>query len=472
MPTFRTWLLAFVAVLARLFPVRTRRGVLTLVLSLQALVLAIGLGVVFQDVRHRVAVKLQDQILDQNIRTATSLANTMDSLKFGPAFCGSMGRERAQKMIEEMKLPASAFVLLLDEQNKIICHPDLRTKPELCGIDLTKMEVMPPGDTGGVTIGGADRGETLAGRAQFLKDGTHYIAAKYVPSMQASVVVQQPESGLLALGEAVASGTMLRAAGLGIVILSLTGTISFVLIRRHNRVLESINEGLEVEVAERVSESLAARHSLIIGLAKLAESRDSDTGAHLDRICEYSELLGKELAERFPAITPMWLANLRLASTLHDIGKVGIPDAILLKPGRLTVEERAVMEQHPMIGAETLRTVRERLGDDAMVNLSLEIALSHHEKWDGSGYPQGLRGEAIPLSARIVALADVYDALTSARVYKPAMSHTEASKIIREGAGKHFDPDVVAAFERVQAEFDRVRGELQESAGEAARLAA
>ena len=456
MPTFRRWFLALV-------PLHTRRGLLTATLVLQALILGGGLLVVFNDIRHRVALRLQDRILEQNVKTAESLARTMDELDFGPAYCGSVGRERAQKMIEELTLPAGGFVCLLDENNKIICHPRLRVEPLLCGIDLTEMQVTRPEESK-VTIGQADRDATLAGRAAFLGKGTHYLASKYIPSMNATVVVQQPESGLLAFGEAVASGSMIRSLGLGAVALGMTALVSFVLIRRHNHALEQINKGLEREVDRRVGECMATRHSLIIGLAKLAESRDTDTGEHLDRISSYSELLARQLAKTTPSITESWIDQLKLASTLHDIGKVGIPDHVLLKPGKLTPEERAIIETHPAIGASTLAAVQDRLGSDELVTMSFDVARSHHEKWDGTGYPARLKGEDIPLAARIVALADVYDALTSARVYKAAMSHQEARRIIADGRGKHFDPVVVDAFEAIHTEFERVRAELQGSA--------
>lgn len=468
MPTFGRWIQPLLALL------RTRRGLLFAILALQALVLALGLGIVFQDVRHSVAARLQDRILEQNVRTAESLAKTMEDLRFGEAYCGSVGRERAQRMIEDLTLPAGGFVCLLDDNNKIICHPRLRQEPLLCGIDLSEMSVDRPDDST-TTIAQADRDEIIAGQARFLDRGIHYLAVKYIPSMKARIVVQQPESGLLAFGEAVASGSMLRAAGLGVIILGLTGAISATLIRRHNRVLEAINLGLEQEVTVRVRESLDARHSLIIGLAKLAESRDTDTGQHLERICTYSVLLAHQLRDRFPEITDPWIDLLQLAASLHDIGKVGIPDHVLLKPGKLSPEERAIMERHPVIGAETLAAVKDRLGQDPLVDLSLHVARSHHERWDGRGYPDRIAGTEIPLAARIVSLADVYDALTSVRVYKPAFSHENATEIILAGRGTQFDPDVVDAFLRVADAFaatrDRLNPRLAEDATPA-RLAA
>jgi putative two-component system response regulator len=196
-------------------------------------------------------------------------------------------------------------------------------------------------------------------------------------------------------------------------------------------------------------------------LAKLADHRDSDTGRHLDRICAYSRLLAEAIRDQRPEIDDQWIERLTLASSMHDIGKVGVPDRILLKPGTLTHEEFDVMKRHPLIGADTLIAIRERMGDDELLRMSIEVALSHHERWDGSGYPFGLAGEQIPLSGRIVALADVYDALTSKRVYKEAFPHARAVAIIRSESGKQFDPMLVEAFERVSDGFDGIRRELQ-----------
>lgn len=451
---------AFKRLLIAIFPVHTRRGLLIVTLTLQAFVLSVGLLVVFNDIRHRVAVRLQDRILEQNVRTVESLAKTMDDMGFGLAECGTVGRERAQKMIEEIRLPAGGFVCLLDDNDKIICHPGLRADPGLCGVEMRDMRITDP-ENNDLVLGTTDRSQTIAGRGEFMDKGNHFLAAKYVPSMKARLVVQQPESGLLAFGDAVASGSMLPSAFLGAITLVLTGTISFVLIRRHNRTLEEVNRGLEREVGRRVRESLTARHSIILGLAKLAESRDTDTGDHLERIATYSAMLAIQMRPAHPEFTEEWIENLKLAASLHDIGKVGIPDHVLGKPGRLTPEERLIIEKHPAIGADTLHTLSDRMTGDALLAMSVEIARSHHEKWDGSGYPDHLAGVVIPLPARIVALADVYDALTSPRVYKPAMGHDDAFAIITAGAGTHFDPDVVKAFIDVSAQFDQVRATLQ-----------
>ncbi|MBI5863455.1 MAG: HD domain-containing protein, partial [Planctomycetes bacterium] len=182
------------------------------------------------------------------------------------------------------------------------------------------------------------------------------------------------------------------------------------------------------------------------------------------RVQCYVEILAGELAQSRPDLEVPDVPLLGIASSLHDIGKVGIPDAILLKPGRLTPAERELMESHTLIGGDCLTALRSRMPDDAFLDLACEVAFAHHERWDGKGYPFGLRGEQIPLSARIVTLADVYDALTTKRVYKPAMPHEKAVELISNSAGTQFDPDVVAAFLEREAEFRAVRERLETDA--------
>ena len=191
--------------------------------------------------------------------------------------------------------------------------------------------------------------------------------------------------------------------------------------------------------------------SSILALAKLAEARDEDTGEHLDRMKQYSRLIAELLFENgvYPGeITPEYFDQIERFSPLHDIGKVGIRDGILLKPGKLTEEEYEEMKQHTLYGARVLRAAEENIARRGrhLFGLGIEIAEGHHEKWDGSGYPAGKKGLEIPLSARIVALADVFDALTSKRPYKEAFSFDLSMSIIEEGMGKHFDPNILEVF--------------------------
>jgi PAS domain S-box-containing protein len=218
------------------------------------------------------------------------------------------------------------------------------------------------------------------------------------------------------------------------------------------------------EMEKRVLESRqlldTSRQAAIFGLARLAECRDDGTGAHLLRIREYTRILAVELAQSpqfAPVVTEHFIEDLCLSSLLHDIGKIGIPDAILLKPERLTVPEFDAMKRHCEFGSAALASAEKNSESISFLRLGQEITRFHHESWDGSGYPHGLAGEAIPLSARIVALADVYDALTSSRPYKPAYSHTQTRQLIVQDSGRRFDPAVVDAFLKREHEFQAAR---------------
>ena len=225
---------------------------------------------------------------------------------------------------------------------------------------------------------------------------------------------------------------------------------------------EEYRRNLERMVREQTVEIRQTRDMALFTLAKLAESRDSVTGQHLERMAAYSRRLAAELA-RGPyqaRIGDEFVDDLFKSSPLHDIGKVGIPDAILRKPGPLDDSERAIMRTHPRIGGDTLRQVIEMYSGRTFLAMGMEIAYHHHERWDGRGYPWGLTGERIPLSARIVALADAYDAITSDRPYKPSFDHQEAVRRIAADRGRHFDPVVVDAFLVCQRDFAAIRGEL------------
>ena len=201
----------------------------------------------------------------------------------------------------------------------------------------------------------------------------------------------------------------------------------------------------------------------IFTLAKLAESRDPETGLHLDRIREYSRILGVNLSRQAKyrdILQYSEIENIYYTSVLHDIGKVGIPDTILLKPGPLDPAEFEIMKTHTIIGGKTLGQALAEYPEARFLEVARNIAFWHHERFDGSGYPHGLAGEDIPLSGRIVALADVYDALTSKRPYKKAYPHEAAREIILEKRGRHFDPDVVDAFNESDAEFAEISARL------------
>ncbi len=197
-----------------------------------------------------------------------------------------------------------------------------------------------------------------------------------------------------------------------------------------------------------VGELSRSRDAVIRGMALLAEIRDTHIGGHLNRICAYARLLAERLAGRpgYQEVTYEFIETIVRAAALHDVGKVGIPDSILLKPGKLTKAEFEIMKTHTLVGAELLDGLRKNFGDFSMISMGIDVTMGHHEWWDGTGYPFGQSGREIPLAARILGICDVYDALTSARVYKEAWTHEDTEAAIREGSGTQFDPELVEIF--------------------------
>lgn len=239
--------------------------------------------------------------------------------------------------------------------------------------------------------------------------------------------------------------------------------------------LRDQNVYLETEVSKRTSELSAIQDVTILAMASLAETRDSDTGNHIRRTQYYV----KELALKLQAnprfvdfLTNQTIELLFKSAPLHDIGKVGIPDRILLKPGRFEPHEFEIMKTHTTLGRDAILHAEKQLGMQVeFLNLAKEIAYFHQEKWDGSGYPTGESGDDIPISARLMAVADVYDALISRRVYKEGMPHEKAVKIIIEGRGTHFDPDIVDAFVDLQNEFRAIAARFADSDADMAEKA-
>src|SRR5512135_53193 len=237
--------------------------------------------------------------------------------------------------------------------------------------------------------------------------------------------------------------------------------------------LASMNGMLELKVQERTAqlqhkteEVSQIRDVTIMAMASLAETRDNETGNHLRRTQKYIRALGLKLRDHpyfRDFLTEDNIESLYKLAPLHDIGKVGIPDAILLKQGKLTPEEYEIMKTHPQLGGNAIAMAESGLPTpNRFLHIAREIATGHHEKWDGSGYPQGLKGDAIPISARLMAVSDVYDALISRRIYKQPYSHQEAVAHILRGRGTHFDPDVTDAFLAIEEEFAQIAERYQD----------
>lgn len=220
--------------------------------------------------------------------------------------------------------------------------------------------------------------------------------------------------------------------------------------------LSLYRKDLENEVDKRTKEIENLKSSIVEAMGSLAESRDNETGAHIKRTQYYVKVLSEYLSKlpKYKEIlTDDYLKLIFTTAPLHDIGKVAIRDNILLKPGKLTPEEFEEMKKHAIFGEEIISKIMKNNGETEFLVFAKEIAGGHHEKWDGTGYPRGLKGEEIPLSARIMAIADVYDALISKRIYKNTFTHEDACNIILEGKGKHFDPELTDIFEIINQEF-------------------
>jgi putative two-component system response regulator len=223
--------------------------------------------------------------------------------------------------------------------------------------------------------------------------------------------------------------------------------------------LEEHNHHLQDIVDAQVKKISESQMATIFALAKLAENRDTDTGEHLERVQEYCRVLAFGLQQSScysQVVTDEFIANICQASPLHDIGKVAIPDHVLLKPGRLTSEEFEVMKAHAAIGAQTLMAVLARYPENAFVVMGIDIARSHHERWDGKGYPEGLAAEAIPLAARLMAVVDVYDAFRSDRCYRSGLDHPTTRRIVLEGRGTQFDPMITDKFLELEESFQEI----------------
>jgi len=225
-------------------------------------------------------------------------------------------------------------------------------------------------------------------------------------------------------------------------------------------------ERLETRIRERTNQLERTQRVTAFSLARLAESRDIETGEHLNRMRAYAREIASELST-WPkyqhVLDQVFIEELYHASPLHDIGKVGIPDRILLKPGKLTEDEFEIMKGHSAIGGDTLLAADREAGEDSFLAMGCDIAYHHHERWDGKGYPRQLAGEDIPIAARIVAIADVYDALSSKRPYKDAFTHEKSRAIVMEGRGFQFDPDVVDAFVAREEKILEIKSTLPDS---------
>jgi HD-GYP domain-containing protein (c-di-GMP phosphodiesterase class II) len=443
-----------------------RRGVLigALVAVAQAVVFAVGWVVVYDRTHEQVSASVEEVIVRSNVAAVDAVVQLLDGLPNVDEF-GSPEWERVQRVIEELELGGAGFACVLDSSGYIACHPDIRERPGLRRVKLDDELLADLAGNPVVDLGQVRPGYTSVGRIDLGFDGEHYLATRIDPVTHAQILVHQPTSGLTAASEHVTGPMLTSMIAVGAVLMALTAILALVLVRAHDRTMARWNEQLEEIVAERTAQLIRTHRAIIFGIAKLAEYRDNDTGLHVERMSAYTGAIAREYQRQFGGLEPQWIEDLELAASMHDIGKVAVPDRILLKPGRLSEEEFEEMKVHSAIGEEALIAVREQVDDPHLLDLGIEISGGHHERWDGTGYPRGLAGEKIPLSARIVAVADVFDALMSKRVYKPAMPYEQVVETIRAGRGTHFDPRVVDSFEAVCGVLAVIHSRLQDGPG-------
>ncbi|MEM6329381.1 MAG: HD domain-containing phosphohydrolase [Planctomycetota bacterium] len=449
------------------FSFHSKLALILAVAAVQAVCLSWGVFVFDAWLERSIRGTVHKQVLDDNLQTAKQMAKLIRAMGVEDPRTDLASWNRLQSTVAGISLPNDGFVCLTDAgDGRVLCHPRLKARPVFAqGTAAGRVTVNSGASAGGVpsseALSGGQSGGRVSGGVVQTSEGLQIVAAAELPEINARVLVHQLGRGIdAAIARVVEPVRPIGlAVSLGLVALTTVGVASVV--RKHENQLEAINRNLEGLVERRTNSLMKTRNGLIFGLAKLAESRDTDTGEHLERIAKYVSILARQLQENGVPLSDADIEQLALASSLHDIGKVGVPDAVLLKPGRLDPDERAVIETHAAIGGDCLRALSERLGDDDFLQAAEEIAYGHHEKWDGTGYPFQRSGEQIPLSARIVAVADVYDALRSKRPYKDGMPHEKARAILVADSGSHFDPVVVEAFLATEESFRAVQPEPQ-----------
>lgn len=445
-----------------MFRVTSKSQLVEWLSGVQIMLLAIALVGFGWWVRGQVGSVTRNQILDSNRIIAEQMGRLLTNIGSEQLVIGDAAWERFQSIVEETTLPNDGYLCIADaDSGRLLCHPNIRQNPGLGSvrIDSTVARSLAQREFNIFADAVAHpSGEASTGLVES-NSQTEIVSAAFLRNINGVLFVHQSESATRAAVARILTPVWVAGLTIGVILILVSCKFSTAIIKRFEHALMTINASLEDTVRQRTKSLMKTRDAVIFGLAKLAESRDCDTGEHLERISRYSTHLAKAHSKRCGGVDEQVVEMIGLASSLHDIGKVGVPDRVLLKPGKLDDEERIEIQKHPKIGADCLDEIERGLGDDGFLSLAREICAFHHEKWDGSGYPYGMSNSEIPMSARLVSLADVYDALRSKRPYKEPFSHDEACKIITEGMGSQFDPAVVQTFLKINRDFEAISEE-------------
>jgi HD-GYP domain-containing protein (c-di-GMP phosphodiesterase class II) len=441
-------------------PLKNRWVLVALLAAGQFVCLAAAFLLFAHGVQRAVVATVSERLLDATQDFADGAGRLVEQLDVDDVTPGSDGWMMLRDAVTGADRPDGGFLTVVRvADGRLLCHPHVGPMARLAKADVTDLPFEPRGGAPQLVAPETARGRLTVGDQAFL------VATRPIPELGIQIVAHQPET---VMRETVGA-FMDRIRGIGLVatvaVSVLLALLAVIVVMLYESRLAARNARLRAMVADGSRSKLQSRSAVILGLAKLAESRDDETGQHLDRIRRYVRILAEKLLETHPEVDRDFVEMVVETSALHDIGKVGIPDGVLLKDGGLTEEQRTIINKHPLIGGDTLLAVKRRWGDDEFLVTACEVVFAHHERWDGTGYPFGLSGDIIPLAARIVAVADVYDALTSPRVYKPEVPHEEARGIIAAGRGTQFDPDIVDAFLATEADFARVQQSVEGGSG-------
>jgi len=436
--------------LLEIVEVKSRAKHLCLIIAVQMACVAVGLCI-----HHTLVISLVNRTVAEKAWTnlkagAGELVLALREREFSNLAPGSPEAESIRELVRSKRSSQQQIVTIVDSEWRILFdEPSTGSDPASSRksgrtVSWSKLPSVSLTET-----------EPRYGSLQF--PGQRHIALAYeLNNPRGYILIHQP-IGNIAVAPAVIAKSLLTAGGITFLwTCALLGIATYMLITRLYEMISQRFAKSEAEAIRREQTLIRTRDAVIFGLANLADSRDSETGAHLERIALYASILASALRRHCNyrrLVSPAFVRLIKISSVLHDIGKVGIGDAILLKRGRFTEAERTQMQNHTKIGGKCLKEIEQRLGTSNFLQMAREIALYHHENWDGSGYPTGLAGEQIPLAARIIAVVDVYEALSSKRIYKEPLPHEQCVAVIRSEAGKRFDPGLVEVFLEVEARF-------------------